>query len=70
MVFKSPIHENNNLTVYEQPKKHHTYTLVADTAQGKGVDYSAFSVFDVSEMPYKQVAVYRDNQNFHLMLVS
>ncbi len=62
MVFKNPIHESNNLTVYEHPIKNHTYALVADTAQGKGVDYSAFSVFDVSEMPYKQVAVYRDNQ--------
>ena len=62
MVFKNPIHESNNLTVYEHPVKNHTYALVADTAQGKGVDYSAFSVFDVSEMPYKQVAVYRDNQ--------
>ena len=62
MVFKNPIHESNNLTVYEHPIKNHTYALVADTAQGKGVDYSAFSVFDVSEMPYRQVAVYRDNQ--------
>ena len=62
MVFKNPIHESNNLTVYEHPVKNHTYALVADTAQGKGVDFSAFSVFDVSEMPYKQVAVYRDNQ--------
>ena len=62
MVFKNPIHQSNNLDVYEHPIKNHTYALVADTAQGKGVDYSAFSVFDVSEMPYKQVAVYRDNQ--------
>ena len=62
MVFKNPIHQSNNLDVYEHPIKNHTYALVADTAQGKGVDFSAFSVFDVSEMPYKQVAVYRDNQ--------
>ena len=62
MVFQTPIHKKNNLDVYEQPKKNHTYALIADTAQGKGVDFSAFSVFDVSEVPYKQVAVYRDNQ--------
>ncbi len=47
MVFKHPIHESNNLLVYEQPIKNHTYALVADTAQGKGVDYSAFNIFDV-----------------------
>jgi hypothetical protein len=30
-------------------------------SRGKGLDYSAFQVIDVSQMPYKQVAVYRDN---------
>jgi hypothetical protein len=61
LVFKTPIHSNNNLDVYEEPIKTHTYALVADTAQGKGLDYSAFNVFDVSGMPYKQVATFRDN---------
>ena len=57
----TPLHVNNNLSVYSEPIKNHTYALVADTSQGKGVDYSAFSVFDVSQMPYTQVAVFRDN---------
>jgi hypothetical protein len=61
MVFKTPLHINNNLSVYEEPIKNHTYALVADTSQGKGVDYSALVVFDVSKMPYTQVAVFRDN---------
>jgi len=61
MVFSNPIHSNNHLDVFQEPIKNHTYALVADSAQGKGVDYSAFIVFDVSEMPYKQVAKYRDN---------
>jgi len=61
MVFKNPLHINNNLSVYEEPIKNHTYALVADTSQGKGVDYSALVVFDVSKMPYTQVAVFRDN---------
>jgi len=61
MVFQNPIHSNNNLDVFQEPIKNHTYALVADSAQGKGVDYSAFIVFDVSEMPYKQVAKFRDN---------
>ena len=70
MVFKTPVHSANSLDVYEQPKKNHTYALVAATAQGKGVDFSAFSVFDVSEMPYKQVAVYRDNQISPMLYLS
>jgi len=61
MVFKTPLHVNNNLSVYAEPVKNRTYALIADTSQGKGVDYSAFAVFDVSEMPYTQVAVFRDN---------
>ena len=31
-----------------------------DTARGRGQDFSAFSIFDVSEFPYQQVAKYRD----------
>ena len=30
-------------------------------ARGQGNDYSAFSVFDITEIPYKIVAKYRDN---------
>jgi hypothetical protein len=35
---------------------------VADTARGKGLDYSAFVVIDVSEIPYQIVARYKDNE--------
>jgi len=35
--------------------------LVADVAKGVGGDYSAFTVLDVSEMPYRQVGKFRDN---------
>ena len=30
-------------------------------SQGRGIDYSTFSIFDVSIKPFKQVATYRDN---------
>ena len=62
MVFKSPLYQQQGLDVYEEPHTSRTYALIADTAQGRGVDYSAFSVFDVGEVPYRQVAKYRDNQ--------
>jgi hypothetical protein len=61
MVFKKPIFSNNNIDVYEEPIKKATYCMIVDTAQGKGQDFSAFSVFDVSQIPYRQVAKYRDN---------
>ena len=40
----------------------HIYSIVADVSRGKGLDYSAFSVFDITSIPYKQVAVYRNNE--------
>jgi len=62
MVFKKPIFSKNGIDVYEDPIKKATYCMIVDTAQGKGQDFSAFSVFDVSQIPYRQVAKYRDNQ--------
>ena len=36
--------------------------MIVDTAQGKDQDYSAISIFDISQIPYRQVAKYRSNQ--------
>lgn len=57
----NPLTNNDGLSVYEQPQKGHLYTLVADVARGTGNDYSAFHVIDITQTPFKQVAVYRDN---------
>ena len=62
MVFKKPIFSSNNIDVYEEPIKKATYCMIVDTAQGKGLDFSALSVFDVSQIPYRQVVKYRDNK--------
>ena len=59
---EDPIKIENNIKYYEMPKPDHTYTVVVDVAEGLGLDYSTYSVIDVTTLPYKQVAVYRDNQ--------
>ena len=61
LVTQRPVAETPQMKVYEQPVKDHIYCLIADVARGKGLDYSAFHVIDVTVMPYKQVFVYRDN---------
>ena len=61
MAFQRPIGSKGGMDIYEQPRKDRTYCIVADSAQGKEQDYSALSVFDITEIPYKQVAKYRDN---------
>ena len=62
MSVDSPIYEKEGLDVYEKPSAGHVYTIVADTANGVGGDYSAFVVIDITEVPYKMVAKYRNNE--------
>ena len=57
-----PEFQNANLDIYESPEKNHYYAMAVDTARGIGGDYSAFVVVDITEMPYKVVAKYRDNE--------
>jgi hypothetical protein len=48
--------------VYEKPQEGRIYSLCADTSRGQGLDYSAFTVVDLTEMPYTIAARYRNNQ--------
>ena len=62
MAYKEPIYDDGEgLLVYEEPKQDHHYVMTVDTARGQGNDYSAFSVFDTTQMPYTVVATYRSN---------
>jgi hypothetical protein len=56
-----PLERHGNLIIYELPKKKHVYLTVVDTSRGAGIDYSAFIVYDITEIPYKVVARYKDN---------
>ena len=49
------------MAIYEEPKEGHIYFLTVDTARGIGGDFSAFSVIDTTELPYKQVARYKSS---------
>jgi len=61
LVFENPLEHNENLKIFEKPIPEHIYTLTADTSRGVGNDYSAFVIFDVTQVPYKVVATYRSN---------
>jgi hypothetical protein len=62
LAFVKPIHlSENGIKVYQAPIPEHNYVIIADTARGRGLDYSAFSVIDVTSIPYKQVCIYKDN---------
>lgn len=57
-----PIALSETLRIYEEPDKTKSYVMTVDTARGLGGDYSAFVIFDVSQLPYRVVAVFRDNK--------
>lgn len=62
LVFNNPIRQDNKLDILEEPQKDHTYVVTVDVSRGQGLDYSAFSIMDVTSIPYKQVAKYRDKE--------
>lgn len=72
MVYNQPLAEHDGLRIYEYPikedgetiKKDQLYCITVDVSEGKNLDSSAFSVWSISETPYKQVAA------FHSPLVS
>ena len=61
LVHQNPIVEKEGLMQYQQPQKDKVYVMVCDVSRGKGLDYSAFQLMDVTQMPYQQVCVYRSN---------
>ena len=67
LAYREPIQTNAGLSLYENPDPEKTYMITADVARGTNNDYSAFLVFDVSQVPYRVVAKYRDNEIKPLM---
>ena len=56
-----PLVSNADTSIFAQPIDGRQYVTVVDTARGVEGDYSAFVVFDVSELPYRVVATYKNN---------
>lgn len=62
----NPIAEHDKMKIYEHPikegqndeKTDHLYAMTVDVSEGKNLDSSTFSIFDISTTPYKQVATY------------
>jgi hypothetical protein len=61
LVAKKPLSSKDGLTQYYLPETEHRYVITADVSRGKGLDYSAYQVIDVTSMPYQQVCTYRSN---------
>jgi hypothetical protein len=62
MVHLTPIYQSQGLYKYFEPEQGHQYVTMVDCSRGKGLDYSAFSIIDVTGMPYRQVVAFRNNE--------
>jgi len=67
--YMDAIAEHDLMKIYEHPiktdgikyVKDRLYCIVVDVSEGKNLDSSAFSIIDISELPYKQVATYKSS---------
>ena len=60
---KPPIERNDGYgyKVWKMPRRDRIYCIVVDVSRGKGLDYSAFQVIDITETPYQQAATFKNN---------
>lgn len=61
MVVKPAMFARNGMYIYEEKQPGRVYVCIVDVSHGKGLDYSAFHIIDVSQMPYRQVVAFRNN---------
>ncbi|WWT36659.1 terminase large subunit [Escherichia phage UPWr_E1] len=59
---------DNGFYQFEKPKEGRKYVATLDCSEGRGQDYHAMQIIDITEFPYKQVAVYHSNTTSHLIL--
>ena len=62
LAFHNPLSTEEGLDIYEMPEKGRMYICTVDCSEGVGQDYSTINVLDVTQLPYKQVAKYRNNK--------
>lgn len=63
MVYKSPIKvdANNSIKIYKEVQEDHQYVVCLDPSQGVGGDNHGCSVIDITNLPYEQIATYKNN---------
>ena len=63
LAYNDPIFRNDEgFDVLKEPEEDHTYVMCVDVSRGQGLDYHAFTVVDITQMPYMIVAKFRNNQ--------
>ena len=61
MAFVNPTFRKNGFDQYGEILPDHQYVVTVDTARGVGLDNSAFVVIDITSVPYRVVAKFKDS---------
>jgi hypothetical protein len=62
LAFVKPQHvSETGIKIYGAPIPEHSYAVIVDTSRGRGLDYSACITIDITQIPYRLVATYKDN---------
>lgn len=61
LVYEKPIEEKGDLYYFKYPEKDHTYVITVDVSRGRGLDFTAFSVIDITTTPYVIVCTFKNN---------
>jgi len=62
LVFQNPLTDEDKYKQYYLPVPEDEYVVTVDVSQGLGQDYSVINVINITESPFQQVAVFRDNE--------
>ena len=69
LMSETPQELYGQVRVYKKPKPHHEYIMTVDVAEGKGLDYSTFTIFDIHNGNlFEQVCTFRDNMISPMLL--
>ena len=61
LTYDNPIAQRNDVRYFKYPIQDHTYVITVDVSRGRGLDYTAFSVIDISNSPYEVVCTFKNN---------
>ena len=62
LAYDDPLTSSAGLDIFEEPIEGHDYVCTVDVARGITKDYSAFTIIDTTDIPYRLVAKYRNNK--------
>ena len=61
LTWETPFETFEDMEFYRQPEPGHTYFITVDVCRGRGLDYHAMSIVDITQLPYIVCATYHNN---------